>query len=119
MKKDFHLSISTNISAKEAFKKIAKVGDWWLTSFKGKALKVNDVFSVIAGDHGNVHFRIIEALPNKKIVWLVADSHLGHYKDKEEWKNTKMVFELTETIGKTKIDFTHVGLTRDLECYND
>jgi len=119
MKKDFHISISTNISAKEAFEKISKVGDWWLTSFKGKALEIDDAFSVIMGAHGNTHFKIVEAVLGKKIVWLVTDCHLSNYKDKKEWKNTKMVFELTETNGKTKLDFTHVGLTSDMECYSD
>lgn len=118
-KKDFHLSFTTTISASEAYKKIAKVGNWWLTSFKGKALKVNDVFSVIMGDHGNAHFKITEAIPDKKIVWLVTDCHMSYYKNNEEWKNTRIVFELNELKGKTKIDFTHAGLNSGMECYSD
>lgn len=118
-KKDFHISITTNVSADEAFKKIAKVGEWWLTSFTGKAEKLNDVFKVIVGDHGYVNFKIIEAVPNKKIVWLVTDSILSHYTEETEWNNTKMVFELSDVIGKTKIDFTHVGLVKEMECYSD
>lgn len=118
-KRDFHVSINTPISAKEAFKKIAQVGEWWLTSFKGKALKVNDTFSVIMGDHGHANFKIIEAIPAKKVVWLVTDSYMNSYKDKGEWTNTKIVFELTETKGKTQVDFTHVGLNESMECYTD
>jgi hypothetical protein len=74
---------------------------------------LNDVFKVIVGDHGYVNFRIVEAVPNKKIVWLVTDSILSHYKDETEWNHTKMVFELSDVKGKTKIDFTHLGLVKE------
>ncbi len=92
--KDYHKSITTNVSASEAFEKITKVGEWWLTSFKGRAEKVKNVFTVKVGDHGTVDFKIVEVVPNKKIVWLVTDCYLSWYKDKAEWKNTKIVFEL-------------------------
>lgn len=116
---DYHKSILTHNSVSEAFKKIAHVGDWWLSSFIGNAQTVNDVFSVTVGDHGKVSFKVIEVIPNKKIVWLVTDCFFSWYKDKSEWKNTKIVFAISEEKGKTKIDFTHIGLTPQMECYDD
>ena len=118
-RKDYHKSITTNIPASEAIEKISNVGEWWLSSFKGKAEKVNDVFTMKVGDHGTVGFKIIEVVPNKKIVWLVTDCYLSWYKDKAEWRDTTVVFEISEQKGKTKIDFTHVGLTPKMECYDD
>jgi len=34
-----------------------------------------------------------------------------------EWKGTKVVFEISEQDGKTKIRFTHQGLVPQHECY--
>jgi hypothetical protein len=34
-KQDFHRTITVKASAKEAFEKIAEVGDWWAKSFIG------------------------------------------------------------------------------------
>jgi hypothetical protein len=39
--------------------------------------------------------------------------------DETEWNHTKMVFELSDVKGKTKIDFTHIGLVKGMECYSD
>jgi hypothetical protein len=43
---------------------------------------------------------------------------LPWFQDKKEWNNTEVVFELSEENGKTTIDFTHIGLVPEIECYN-
>jgi Activator of Hsp90 ATPase homolog 1-like protein len=52
------------------------------------------------------------------VVWLVTDSEL-HWleKDKQEWTNTKMVFDITAAGDKTLLHFTHEGLVPEKECY--
>ncbi len=117
-KKDYHKSLSTNVSPAEAFKKVSSVGNWWTTSFKGNAKKLNDTFSVKMGDT-TVDFKIIEAIPNKKIVWLVTDCYLSWIKAKHEWTHTRIVFEIAEEKNNTVIGMTHVGLVPEVECYND
>jgi hypothetical protein len=117
--RSFHKSVTTNGFIAEAFNKITKVGDWWLTSFKGRAEKPGDQFRLIMGDHGNATFKIAEVIPCKKIVWLVTDCYLSNYEDKAEWKGTRIIFELSDLKGKAKIDFTHEGLTSEMECYSD
>jgi len=114
--KSFHRTIIVNASAEEAFEKIAKVGDWWAKSFTGKALNVGDTFRIEFGTTW-VNFRITEAIPNKKIVWFVTDSCLPWLNEKEEWTSTEIVYELSPENGKTKIDFTHVGLIPEIQCY--
>ncbi len=113
---DFSYALTVNASAKETMKKISEVNLWWAKSFKGKAGKLNDEFSVYFGDT-YVDFKISEVIPNKKIIWLVTDCNLHWIKDKKEWKNTEVIFTLTEKNGKTQIDFVHKGLTPDSECY--
>jgi hypothetical protein len=117
-KQDFHKTITVKASAKEVYEKIARVGDWWAKCFIGKALKVGDTFRIEFGRTW-VNFKIIEATPGKKIVWYVADSYLPWLKDKMEWNYTKIIYEISSNAGKTKIDFTHLGLLPEIECYEN
>lgn len=63
--------------------------------------------------------KLIEVIPNKKVVWLVRESKLDWLeKNKDEWTNTKMVFEITSKPDKTELHFTHEGLVPEKECYS-
>jgi Activator of Hsp90 ATPase homolog 1-like protein len=57
-------------------------------------------------------------IPEKKIIWLVTDCNLHWIKDKKEWKKTEVIWNLSEKIGKTMIDFVHKGITPASECYD-
>ena len=37
--------------------------------------------------------------------------------DGTEWNDTKLIFEITKMDDKTKIQFTHLGLVPEFECY--
>ena len=117
-KKNFHRTITVNAPASEAIKKINQVNLWWAKNFSGKAEKLSDKFAVHFGDTF-VNFQISELVPGKKVVWKVTDCNLHWIKAKKEWKGTEVVFELSEQKGKTKIDFTHIGLVPGIECYKD
>ena len=43
---DYHNSITTTVSAEEAFAKISRVSEWWAKDFEGKSEEPNDVFTV-------------------------------------------------------------------------
>ena len=62
--------------------------------------------------------KLIEVVPNKKVVWLVLDNHFNFTEDKSEWKGTKIVFEILEKGGKTEISFTNEGLVPEYECFS-
>ena len=61
----------------------------------------------------------MESVPDKKVIWLVTDCYLGWIKDKHEWTNTKMSFEISTNGNATQLNFTHIGLVPEVECYND
>lgn len=112
----FHKSITTNVSADEAFEKIRSVNKWWTANFEGNTKNLNDIFTLRFGEN-RFTFKVIEAISNKKLVWLSTDCYMPWLKDKAEWKNTKIVFEISEENGQTRIDLTHIGLVPSVECY--
>jgi hypothetical protein len=60
---------------------------------------------------------LVEVIPEKRIVWLVAESKLRWLKCQEEWTNTKMIFDITTKDDSTVLHFTHEGLTPEKESY--
>lgn len=115
---DYHKSITTTVSAEEAFAKISSVTSWWTPNIKGSAEHLNDVFTMWVGDRTTVTLQVVEVVPHRKWVWLVTDCQLLWLKDPTEWKNTHIVFEISEENQQTRIDMTHVGLVPGVECYN-
>jgi hypothetical protein len=118
-KKSFQSSITANISANEAMKRISNVPEWWGITFSGNSQKQNDKFIVKMGGDSFFNFTVAELIPDKRIVWSVTDCHMPWYSDKKEWANTKLIFDLVEKNGVTRLNFTHEGLTPDVECYKD
>jgi len=115
---NYSCQIGANFTAKEAFDAINHVSEWWTTDLTGSSGSLNDIFTVRFSDT-SVTFKIVEAVPNKKIVWLVTDCYLHWLKDKKEWIGTRLNWEISAEKGSTLISFTHIGLVPELECFND
>lgn len=103
----------------EVFNAINNVSAWWQGSVVGKSTEVNDVFEYNMLDIHYSKQQLVELVPNEKIVWLVTDSNLSSFNDKQEWTGTKIIFEIKEINGKTQVRFIHNGLVPKFECYND
>jgi len=58
-------------------------------------------------------------VPGKKIVWLTTDCYLEVFKDKEQWKGTKIVWGISPEKNSTQITMTHIGLVPGIECFED
>src|SRR5664279_3445290 len=115
-KHNYNATIVTKTSAKEAFEKISRVSDWWTSNIEGSSKNVNDVFTTRFGETF-VTFKIVEAVPGQKALWHVTDCYLHWLKDKKEWKDTEMSFEIVPKDDATQINVTHVGLVPEIECY--
>lgn len=113
---NYHNSITVDKPAHAAFAAIADVAAWWAKNFKGSALKTGETFTVHFGDTW-VAFEMSDVIPDKKAVWKVTDCYLPWLKDKTEWTNTEVIWNITTMGGATRIDMVHVGLEPNVECF--
>src|SRR5688572_7457899 len=110
----FTLSFLVDESPQKVFEAINNVRGWWTPNLEGSTHRLNDEFEVRFGD---VHYskqKLTEVVQNEKVVWLVTDSKLSFVDNKNEWVNTRIIFEIAKTGGKTQVVFTHEGLVQDV-----
>lgn len=115
---DFTTTLLVDRPAEEVFNAINNVRGWWSEEIEGSTDQLNDEFSYHYKDIHSARMKLIEVIPNEKIVWLVMDNHFSFTKDNSEWKGNKIVFEITEAGNKTQLRFTQTGLTPAYECYD-
>lgn len=115
---NFTTTFFVNQTPQEVFTAITNVRGWWQGEIEGSTDKLGDEFSYRMKEHHFSKQEVVELTPNEKIGWLVTDSKLNSLKDKNEWTNTKIIFEITEINNKTQVRFTHLGLVPAIECYD-
>jgi hypothetical protein len=114
---DFSTTILVDESPEIAFEAITHVRGWWSEEIEGDTQKLNDEFRYHFEDVHRSHIKLIEVIPNKKVVWLILENYFKFTEDKTEWTNTKVVFDITAKDGQTEVRMTHVGLVPEYECF--
>jgi hypothetical protein len=117
-KSDFTNTLLVDNTLGEVFNAINNVRGWWSKEIEGSTDKLNEEFSYHYKDVHYCKIKIIEIIPDKKVVWLVLDNHFNFTKDKSEWKDTKITFDIAKKGNKTQLRFTHLGLVPQYECYD-
>jgi len=120
---NFTTTLLADQSPAEVFETLKDVRRWWTGLYnehiEGSTDKLGDEFTFAAGD--GAHFtkqKLVELVPDKKIVWLVTDSRLTFISDPAEWTGSKIGFDISKKGDKTEVRFTHEGLRPENECYD-
>ena len=114
---DFTTTLLVDQTPEQAFTAITNIRGWWSEGVKGGTSKLNDEFDYHYKDIHSCKMKLIELVPNQKLVWLVLDNYFKFTKDKSEWKGTKLIFDISQKENQTAIRFTHEGLVPHYECY--
>ena len=118
MTSNFTTTILVENPAKEVYNAINNVRGWWSKEIEGVTDRINEEWTYHYQDVHRCTMKIIEMVPNEKVVWLVTDNYFSFTRDKEEWKGNRIVFEITEMGNKTQLQLTQVGLVPEYECYD-
>ena len=87
--KNFTITLVVDQTAEEVFNAVRNVRGWWSGYYSeeinGSTKERNDEFSFRAGSGAHYSMqKLIEVIPNKKVVWLVTDSKLDFLENKDE-----------------------------------
>jgi hypothetical protein len=115
---NYTTTFTVDQTPEEAFAAINNVRGWWSEEIEGSTDKLGEEFKYHFKDVHYCTMKITELVPNKKVVWLVLDNYFSFTKDKTEWKDTEIIFEVSKKGDKTEVHFTHLGLVPEYECYD-
>ena len=97
----------------DVFNHLINLKEWWAEDFEGEDIKLNSEFVLTTGDSHFSKNKVIEFVPDKKLVWLTTESI--RRTDNYDWTGTKMIFELTPHGDNTIVKFTYDGVVLENE----
>jgi hypothetical protein len=116
--KSYTTTILVDKNPTTAFNAIKNFRAWWSEEIEGNTDQLNEEFFYHYKDIHLCKLKLIEIVPDKKLVYQVLENEFNFVKDKTEWIGTKLIFEITKEGVQTKVQFTHEGLIPTEECYN-
>ncbi len=117
MNPNYTTTFTVDQTPEEAFAAIANPRGWWSEQIDGDTDRLGSVFYYHYQDVHRATFKITEFVPGKKVVWRVLNNDFNFIRDKNEWVDTDVVFEIIPQGDQTEVQFTHIGLVPDYECY--
>lgn len=118
----FSTAFEVTQGPREVFNAILDVRGWWSEGIEGVSGMINDEFEYHYKDVHRCKMKLIEVVPDRKVVWRVLENHFSFTSDPREWKDTTVSFEIIPNVNhegnkKTQLLFTHHGLVPEYECY--
>src|SRR3546814_14696463 len=104
---DFKTTLVVDATPREVFNAVNNVRGWWSENIEGSTDKATDEFQYHYQDVHRSKIKITELTPDKKVVWHVLVNHFKFIEDKNEWKGTNVIFDISEQEGKTQLEFTN------------
>lgn len=115
---DFTSTLLVDQAPRAVFDAINNPQNWWPGEIDGSSKKLNDEFTYRYKEFHFSRQRIVEIIPDQKVVWLVTESQINYTKDINEWTGTIISFEISTVDNKTRLQFTHLGLNPEIECFD-
>ena len=100
-------------SSDDVFDHLIDLSKWWPEEFEGESIKLNTEFVFRTGDAHYSKNKVVEFVPNKKVVWVTTESI--RETDNFDWTGTKFIFELTPQGDNTSLKFTYDGVVLENE----
>ena len=86
---------------------------WWPEEYEGERIKLHTEFIFRTGDSHYSKNKVVEFVPNEKVVWLTTESM--RKTDNYDWSGTRFIFELTSHGDHTLLKFTYDGVVLENE----
>ena len=102
----------------EAFAAITNARGWWSENIDGDTDTVDGEFTYSREDMHSCTIKVIELVPGRTVRWRVLDNRFDFTEDQTEWIGTEMAFEVASRGDRTEVQFSHVGLYPDHECFD-
>lgn len=114
----FTSTILVNQPSSVVYQSIQNFRGWWSEEIDGRTDGLNEIFFYHYKDIHLCKMKLVEAIPNQKVVYKVVENEFNFVEDKTEWVNTFLVFDIIPENDKTKVVFTHEGLVPEYACYD-
>lgn len=115
---NFSTTSTVDQTPKAVFNAVCSPQQWWPGEVQGNAAQLNDEFTYRYKEFHFTRQRVVEIIPDQKVVWLVIESMINYAEDKDEWLGTTINFEISVKDNKTQLRFTHQGLVPAVECFD-
>ena len=115
---DFTTSFVVDQSASEVYNAINNVRGWWSENIEGATDQLIGEWLYQYKDVHICKMKVIEMIPDQKVVWKVLNNYFNFTEDKSEWTGDTIIFEINKLDGKTQLQVTQHGLIPDYECYD-
>ncbi len=120
MSADITYSFTVPQSPQQVYDAVVDVRGWW-GDVVGDTTTVGSEWVYFVPDIHFTQFRTTELVPGALVEWRCVDSYLSFVADHHEWTGTTVRFEISPLVGPeqgTRLVFTHVGLTPEVECHD-
>jgi hypothetical protein len=117
-KQGFTTTFVVERNPQEAFEAINDVRGWWSEEVEGVTDQVGGEFDYHYQDVHRCRIRVTELVPGRRVTWRVLENHFDFIGDQTEWRDTEVIFEISEVDGGAEVHFTHAGLVPQYECYD-
>ncbi len=112
------VAFAVDQTPEEVFQAINNVRGWWSEDIEGDTDTADAEFTYRYEDTHRCRIKVTQLVPGERVAWQVLDNYFDFTRDKSEWKDTEICFDITARDGKTEIRFTHVGLVPEYECFD-